>query len=192
MCRSRATTCARSSGPSPSRCPSSSCTARSTVRLLSLRIDGTVSTDELDPTGSVYYSEHKYILAGIQHAQLLSFDGVGHSCVALSSLTCAIPRVLTAPPAAGTTTTTCLSGRLSSTDSSPTRKSSRSSLPSTLTTPSCSSLAAASLSVKMNIRASVVTHTRALRSPPSTPAPRPPLVTLPGSRARAALRQREA
>jgi len=28
---------------------------------------------------SVYYSEHKYILAGIQHAQLLSFDGVGHS-----------------------------------------------------------------------------------------------------------------
>lgn len=27
---------------------------------------------------SVYYTEHKYILKGIPHAQLLTFDGVGH------------------------------------------------------------------------------------------------------------------
>ncbi|GAA5823908.1 hypothetical protein JCM3770_000336 [Rhodotorula araucariae] len=28
---------------------------------------------------SVYYTEHKYILQGLKHAQLLTFDGIGHS-----------------------------------------------------------------------------------------------------------------
>ena len=38
----------------------------------------------LSLAGSVYYSEHKYILDGIKHAQLLTFDGVSHACVCLS------------------------------------------------------------------------------------------------------------
>ncbi|BGP46357.1 hypothetical protein JCM10450v2_002199 [Rhodotorula kratochvilovae] len=28
---------------------------------------------------SVYYTEHKYILKGLKHAQLLTFDGIGHA-----------------------------------------------------------------------------------------------------------------
>lgn len=32
--------------------------------------------------GSVYYSEAKYIQRGLKHAQLVSFDGIGHTwCV---------------------------------------------------------------------------------------------------------------
>lgn len=33
-------------------------------------------------TGSVYFSESKYILSGIKHAQLLTFEGMGHMFVA--------------------------------------------------------------------------------------------------------------
>lgn len=29
--------------------------------------------------GSVYYSESKYIQRGLPHAQLVSFDGIGHT-----------------------------------------------------------------------------------------------------------------